>query len=86
MSRITGRVSEVLDAAELKKVPADLPDEIEASDVREPLAALSDKREHAGQLRREQIRTLITPGAGFTILSRLPINYGHAAVRQFESR
>jgi len=26
--------------------------------------------------RPEQIRTLITPGAGFTILSRLPINYG----------
>jgi hypothetical protein len=37
-----GRVSEVLDAAELKKVPADLPDEIEAGDdgVREALSAL----------------------------------------------
>ena len=76
MSRITGRVSEVLDAAELKKVPADLPDEIEAGDddVREALAALSGEREHAGQRRPEQIRILITPGTGFTILSRLPIN------------
>jgi hypothetical protein len=39
---ITGRVSEVLDAAELKKVPAGLPDEIEAGDddVRQALSAL----------------------------------------------